>query len=339
MKNLGARLKPEDTRDALRLIGGFLLGLAALTLANRKSADWDAYAIFAVYLVPAVALFGGGVLTIRDTGVLRPWQSAFSVFGLIFVNLALFQFVDILGGNPDAPLHIFWVFGVTAVLAAYAGMEAGIRFQILAAGISFVIAFMALTDEIIGFSDNDFLFRLVLLIAAGIVIYAGIVIWRSESDREEGLSRFSETVTASGIATVIAFGLGTTTVSGEVSGLTPFLTEPASEGHWYWDVLLLVVSLELIITGTVISRRGPVYVGAFGLFVFSTSVGTSDTDLIWPAALVVLGAIAVWLSFTDFTLGNRPRELLSEISGHKVPKQPARRRSSTGRSAKKPARK
>ncbi len=317
------RLKPEDTRDLIRLAGGLLLGLGILTLATRKEGDWESAILFLLYLVGAVILFGGGVLTHRDTGELRPWQAVFSVFGLAFVVLALFQFIDMIGGNPDAALNVFWVFAVAAALALYAGMEVGIRFQLLLAGLAFVISWMALADKIIGFVDNDLLFRFFLGLAAAIVLVVGVIIWRA--DRREGLWKFSELLTAAGIAAVISVGLGTGTIADQGS-LTPFLTEPVSESHWYWDAALLAVSIALVAAGTLIRLRGPVYAGALGLFIFIGSVGSSGTGLALPLVLIAAGAAALWLSLTDFSLGNQPRQWLKQLSGHPVP-QGRRKRS------------
>jgi hypothetical protein len=318
---MAKRLKPEDTRDLLRLAGGLVLGLGVLALAQRKEADYGAAFFFFVYLVPAVLLFGGGVLTIRDTGGLRPWQAVFSVFGLIFVTLTLFQFVDMIGASPDAQFNVFWIFGVTAALAAYAGMEAGIRFQLLAASLAFLISFMAFWDKIVGFADNDVLYRLALLVVAGILFYAGMRVW--QADRAGGMWKFSELLTGAGIAAVLAFGAGITSALSAVAASIPFLAEPISSPNWYWDIALLLVSLALVGAGTLITLRGPVYVGAAGLFIFLSSIGGGGTNLVWPLALLVIGAGAILLSLRpDVTLGNRPRDLVKRVSGHPV----ARRR-------------
>src|SRR5262249_30879755 len=117
-------LRPDDTRDALRKIGGLLLWLGALMIflpkgAGPESDPWADFPICLVLAVPAVVLYGS-VLTRPRTGELRVWQVVYSVFGLLFVPLALLQFIQMIGGTPSAALNTFWVFGVTAALAFYA---------------------------------------------------------------------------------------------------------------------------------------------------------------------------------------------------------------------------
>ena len=137
--------KPDDTRDALRKLGGLLLGLGALMIYIRKGPfltvndnQWAAFPIFLVLAIPAAYLYGS-ILTRPRTGGLRAWQVVHSVFGLIFVPLALLQFVDMIGGNPNAALNLFWVFLVTAGLAFYAGGVVGVRVQILLGSIALII--------------------------------------------------------------------------------------------------------------------------------------------------------------------------------------------------------
>ena len=64
--------------------------------------QWATFPMFLVVAIPAVYLYGG-IFTRPQTGELRPWQAVHSVFGLIFVPFALAQFVDLIGGNPNAP--------------------------------------------------------------------------------------------------------------------------------------------------------------------------------------------------------------------------------------------
>ena len=147
--------KPDDTRDALRKIGGLLFGLGALMIYIRKGplfalnpSQWADFPIFLVLAIPAVALYGS-VLTRPRTGELRPWQLVFSVFGLIFVVLGLMQFVNMIGGSPNAALNVFWILLVTAGLAFYAGIVAGVRVQLLLGSIALIISWTALWDKLL----------------------------------------------------------------------------------------------------------------------------------------------------------------------------------------------
>src|SRR5215213_7794865 len=73
--------KPDDTRDALRKIGGLLFALGAAMIYIRKGpafainpSQWAAFPIFLVLAIPAAYLYGG-ILTRRQTGELRTWRS------------------------------------------------------------------------------------------------------------------------------------------------------------------------------------------------------------------------------------------------------------------------
>ena len=93
-------LAPDDTRDALRKLGGLLFGIGMLMVFLRKGGDYSDFVVFLILAIPAVFLYGEGVLSDRWSGTIRPWQAVYSVFGLIFVPLALFQLVELLNGSP-----------------------------------------------------------------------------------------------------------------------------------------------------------------------------------------------------------------------------------------------
>lgn len=315
-------LKPEDTRDGLRKIGGLLLGIGALMIFTRKGGSIDAWGDFPLFLVlaiPAALLYGGGVMTVDDTGGLRPWQAVYSVFGLILVPFALFQLIELLGGAPGSSLNVFWVFGVTAALGFYAGSVAGIRFQLLLGAIASIIAWSALWDKIIGLSDSIGVYRGLLGILAILLIMGGIALWRAGGD--EGLSRFSELFTGAGIAAVLACGFGITSVTSLVPVPLPGFT--AIETNNIWDLLLLVISIGLISVGSLIGTRGPAYVGAIGLFLFLLIVGLDLNDDtpdptklgLWPLILVIGGGALTALSLSSFTLGDRPKQWVRSLKG------------------------
>ncbi|MGZ5341364.1 MAG: hypothetical protein ACXWED_08155, partial [Solirubrobacterales bacterium] len=97
----------------------------------------------------------------------------------------------------------------------------------------------------------------------------------------------------------------------------------AIETNNLWDVLLLLISIGLISVGSLIGTRGPVYVGAIGLFLFLLIVGLDLNDDtpdptklgIWPVILVIGGGALAALSLTSFTLGDRPKEWVRSLKG------------------------
>src|SRR4051794_16971154 len=147
--------RPDDTRDELRKIGGLLIGLAAAMIYLRKGplvagnpSQWAAFPMLLVFAIPAAGLYGS-ILTRPQTGELRPWQTVHSVLGLIFVPLALSQFVDVIGGPPTASLNLFWSFAATAGLAFYAGARAAVRVQFLLGAIAVIVSWSALWNKIL----------------------------------------------------------------------------------------------------------------------------------------------------------------------------------------------
>jgi hypothetical protein len=329
-------LRPDDTRDALRKYGGLLLGLGVLMLLLRKGDDYSDFVVFVLLALPAVFLYGTGVLTGFATGGIRPWQAVFSVFGLIFVPLALFQFIELVDGTPGASLNVAWVFGLTAALAFYAGVVRGIRFHLLFGSIALIVAWTALWNKILddGIAAHFGTYRGLLGILAIALLVGAYYLWRTDSGaRVTGTAvsdggdtrmwRASELFTGAGIAAVLACSLGISSIATFVS---PFgLTEvTVVETARHWDILLLVISLGLVGLGATVGLRGPVYIGAIGLFLFLLIVGLDlDEDTpqptnagAWPFVLLVLGALGVGLSgLRQASMGDRPRQSIEQLRG------------------------
>jgi hypothetical protein len=335
-------LRPDETRDSLREIGGLLLGLAAAMIYIRKGPflgvnphQWAAFPIFLVVALPAVYLYGS-ILTRPQTGELRPWQAVHNVFGLIFVPFALAQFVDMIGGNPNAQLNFFWIFGVTAALAFYAGSRAGVRVQFLLGSIVVIISWTALWDKILsdGIGAHWGIYRGLLGILAIGLLAAALYVWRNNPGGDDvgasatapsgdlGLWKASELVTGAGIAAVIACSLGITAIGNlnPLSGSTP----PIQTSD-FWDIMLLLVSLGLVAIGSQIGTRGPVYIGAIGLVLFLVIAGLDLNEGldanpfkfgVWPWVLLILGLIAIALSLTrEASLGAQPQRFIENMRG------------------------
>jgi hypothetical protein len=325
-------LAPDDTRDALRNLGGLLLGIGALMLFLRKDNEWGTFADFLIYAIPAVLLYGGAIYSRFEIDRLRPWQAVFSVFGLLFVPLALGELVNLIGDEGDSgnDLNIFWIFGVTAALGVFAALRAGVRFQLLAASIAGLVAWIALWSKILdGLGDDLGVTRVLFGIYAIIVLIAAIVLWRADRGGAEGgpalresdvgLLRFSELFTGAGIAAVISAGLGITAAA----TLSPLpIDVPTFEASVIWDTLLLLISLGLVVVGSWIGVRGPVYIGTIGLTLFLFIAGFDfDSDspdrtraVGWPLILLVVGGLALAASLVrGVTLGDGPRRAVEDF--------------------------
>jgi hypothetical protein len=338
---MNERYTPDDTRDLLREIGGLLLGLAVAMIYIRKgpfiSVNPDQWAAFPMFLILALAAayLYGGILTRPRTGGLRPWQVVHSVFGLVFVALALGQLVDVIGGTPSADLNVFWIAAVTAGCAFYAGFVAGVRVQILLGAIAVIVSWTAFWDKIIsdGIGAHWGTYRGLLgLLSVGLLAGA-LYVWRNNPGGEEladtatepagelSLWKASELLTGAGIAAVIACSLGITALG----NLNPLGTgTPPIQTNTLWDVLLLLVSLGLVAIGAQIGTRGPAYVGGIGLGLFLIIVGLDLNSSSphpfefggWPWVLLILGLIGVGLSFTrEASLGDQPRRFVQNLRG------------------------
>jgi hypothetical protein len=335
-------LSPDDSRDLLREIGGLLLGLAALMIFIRKGPfisinphQWAAFPMFIVMAIPAIYLYGS-LLTRPRTGELRVWQVVNSVFGLIFIPLALGRFVHLLGGTANADLNTFWIFGVTAVVALYAGL-AGVRVQLLLGGIALIISWSALWDKLLsgGISAHYGVWRGLLGIMAIVLLVGALYMWRENPGDDEvassatapsgdlGLWKASELVTAAGIAAVIACGLGVASYGKLLGPLAPTTVSPIGTSN-LWDMLLLVVSLGLVAIGGQIGTRGPTYIGAIGLVLFLAIAGLDLNNTpphpfslgVWPWVLLGLGLIGIGLSYTrDASLGDQPQRFVRNLRG------------------------
>ena len=73
-----------------------------------------------------------------------------------------------------------------------------------------------------------------------------------------------------------------------------------AEPSLFWDIVLLLGSLALVVFGVFFRVRGPAYVGAIGLTIFIVIVGLDLDDsspsgslLGWPLVLLILAAAAL----------------------------------------------
>jgi hypothetical protein len=331
-------LRPDDTRDALRKIGALLLGIGVLMLLLRKATIADDYSdgvIFIILAIPAVLFYGGAIRTLDATGGLRPWQAVWSVLGLIFVALALIQLVTVIDDTPDASLNLAWIFAVVAALGFYTGAEKGIRFQLLLGGLALIVAWSEIWNKILGdegIGGHFGTYRGLLGILSIILLGGALYLWRSNPGAyrqassatgtrgDPGLWKASELLTAAGVSAVIACSLGVTSVV----NLNPLATTSVQpiDTSVFWDVLLLLISLGLVGLGSLIGVRGPVYVGAIGLFLFLVIAGfdlhsdpPDPTKLgVWPIVLLVLGALGIGLSLVkEASLGDAPRRFIENL--------------------------
>lgn len=281
------------------MAGGLLFATGAVVLFMRKGEAWADFSLLLVLLIPAGLLYGLGIAREEDGQGPARWQSAFLVYGLALVPLALTQFVEVLGGDPEKAGNVAWIFFATAVLAGFAAFARAAVYQALLMAAALVVAWVALWDALLDDPSVDTFRWLLVLLAAGFVA-AAISLRRSAP----GMPQPVELVTGAGVAAVAAGAL--TLVELVVQLFAIFFTEDPSfeESPLFWEAFLLVASLALIAFGSHERARGPAYVGALGLAAFTllagidisglVSEGTTEGDIVgWPLVLLIGGAGAL----------------------------------------------
>jgi hypothetical protein len=308
MSGIQKMIEVEGRPAALRKVGGLLFGVGMFMVFLRKTNSalgdtWGDFKLFLTLAIPAGVLYGLGL---RGDGSgsagqgIAPWRAVYLVSGLLFVPLALFQFIQLVNGDTGASLNIFWVFGVTAALGIVGSRGAGATYMSLLAGIALIISWSALWDKIIGLGDSLGAYRwLMLLLAAMFVGLASLLAGRND---ELESRRSSELVTIAGVSAVIAGSLSITDLGGLTGGFFSF--GQAADSSFFWEVVLLAVSVALVAYGSFAgATRGPTYVGAIGLFFFVLIAGldlnadTAHGKLIgWPLLLIAAGVAAIVVS-------------------------------------------
>lgn len=311
------RIQGDDDarRETIRAAGGVLLGLAAIAIALRKSGAaggeaWGETALLLTFGIPALILFGGGVAAAGEADLPRPWHAAWIVLGIVLLYLTTQEMIEVVDGDTGAPLNIAWTFAVVAVASVIAAREAFVRFGWLAAGLAAGISFLALCEELLpdGIGEELSTFRSVcMLVTAGLLAGAYLSYRAGTTDDDEA----SELLTAAGIFFVIGTAIAGLTVlfvgaalsAAPGTAVPPIDRSAVPEPSTFWDAVLGLGSLGLVVLGNLLEKRGPVYVGAVGLTVFIVIVGTDlgnpdrDGSLVgWPLVLTLAAIVAVGAS-------------------------------------------
>jgi hypothetical protein len=313
LNDLSRLLAPDDTRDALRSLGGLLIGIGLFMVFVRKSSDalggtWGDWGLFGVLLIAFAFLYGVGMVGRLSTPVLRPWESGYIIFGVLLAPFLLLQFVTAVNGNPGAGLNIFWIFLVTLALGTVASLLAGVRYGLLLASLAAIVYWSALWNEILsnGLANHYGIYRGLLLILAALLLAGAFAVYYAdrsgwmrrfggvEGERELARSRGNEIVTGAAVAAVIAGSLSLTKVFA-----SPFFALQTASSSLFWEIVLLVVSLAAVGYGGWLGTRGTAYVGAFGLLFFLVIAGADLNDsspegkiVGWPLVLLIVGAAA-----------------------------------------------
>ncbi len=309
--SLSRLFAPDDGRDAMRTLAGLLLGIGFVMTWARRSGGlgngWSDWALFFTLLIITVFLYGVGLIGRLSTPTVRAWQSVYLVFGIILVPFLLFQFISAVGGTPGTALNVFWVLLVAAGAAAVATLLADVRYGLLLGSIFLIVSWSSLWNKILsnGVVSHYGIYRGLLVIVGLIILAGAAAVYRAdplgrlrrggaETPEPERWLRAQDMVTGAAIAGVAAGAITFTHVFAQSSSL--FAVRVASPSL-LWDLELLVASLLAVLWGARFAVRGPAYVGAIGLFIFTFDVGSEigvslpePTIVGWPLILALVGA-------------------------------------------------
>ena len=309
--NLSRLFAPDEGRDALRTLGGLLLGLGFFMAFARKSGGlgegWSDWALFITLLIITVFLCGAGLVGRLNTPTVRAWQSVYVVFGILLIPFLLFQFIEAVGGNAGADLNVFWVLLVTAAAAAFAALVADVRYGMLLTTIALIVSLSALWDEILsdGLIAHYGIYRGLLVIYGLLFLALAFAVYRFDpltrlrpgrvaAPEPERWLRAQDAVTGAALSAVLAGAITFTAFFAQTDSL---FAPPVASPSLLWDLELLLASLLAVLWGARFAVRGPTYVGAIGLLIFVIDVGSEvgveipeSTIVGWPLILALVGA-------------------------------------------------
>jgi hypothetical protein len=232
-----------------------------------------------------------------------------------------------MNGTPGASLNVFWVFLLTAGLAAAATYLAGLRYGLLLASLAVIVSWSTLWNKILsdGIGAHLGTYRGLLLILAALLLAAAFAAWRM--DRQEGPARANDLVTGAALSALIA---GSLSVSGVFGLSNPLLAVPSADSSLFWEIVLLAISLLAVGYGSRFAARGPAYVGGIGLIIFLFIAGADLNEATpqgkivgWPLVLVVVGALAFAASLIPgVKIGSLGAERLGSGGGQGSPPPP-----------------
>ncbi len=294
------RTAPAEGAEWLRILGGVAFAVGATILFIRKSgaieADWADFPLLLVAGIPCVLLYGLGVRDRRGREIER-WRATLLVLGVVLAPLALEQLRETLGLSQASSFWQFVVFAGVAAMAAYAAFVVGAAYQALLAGLAGIAAWLFLWDWIASPGVNGFRWLLILLglgyLGAALVLRAG--------NRPQG----DELVTAAGIVGLLVGFIGVSQAAAQaVVGAALNLPGGTHGQGFFWDLVLLLVSLSSVGYAAMARVRGPAYVGFLGLVAFAGLLGLELGDLAegkvpdgslvgWPLVLLLLGGAAL----------------------------------------------
>src|SRR3954452_14725406 len=270
-----ARAAAPEGAEWLRILGGVAFAVGAVVLYIRKSGaiseDWADFPLLLVAGVPCALLFGLGLRDRRGDEVER-WRATLLVLGVLLAPLALEQLRETIGLSQGSSFWHFVVFASVGAMAAYAAFVVGAAYQAFLAGVAGIVAWLFLWDWIASPAVSGFRWLLIVLGVA----YLGAALALRAGSQPQG----DELVTAAGIVGVLVGFIGVAQAAGQAVVGAVFSLPGGTQGQgFFWDLVLLLVSLSSVGYAAMARVRGPAYVGFVGLLVFVGILGVELSDL------------------------------------------------------------
>jgi hypothetical protein len=292
-------LRPPPHRGPLIAAGAVVLATGLAVLELRLNAELAIGVHVVLLALPAGIVLALGLQAPNEDGRPPAYQSVLLVTGLLLLYGALLRLAVALGAEDfflDFPAgELTWTSLATAGVALFAAVSRRSAICLLLAAILGTVTLVAGWEWV--FSPGTFTPArwLLGLTAAGLVLTA--LALRAGSPRQAELL-----IDGAGLA-ILFIGLQGvwTTFFGAVAAFDA--EEAALPG--FWELIVLGAGCGLVAFGAIDRSPGPAWLGFANLVVFVIAAG-SDTEeklYFWPAALIVVGAVAM-------AAGLRPRQPL-----------------------------
>ena len=321
-----------DRREAAITVGAFLLALAALTSSIRfdEEGSWRPAMLFFLSFSATVVLAVVGLGVGPLGGARRPAVLAFSVLISLLAFVTFFDWIDKTPDNNGINNNAIWLLislGVARV--GFGQWKLGnSSFSLLIAGLAVVSAWSALWEIILsdGITAHAEGYRVILLaLAVGFGVSSWLI---SRQDRPDYLL-------GGAVAAVLATGLGTfVNLSLALLGLLDVDIEVLDpnlfpDNGTIWQLLHLGTSLAVVAAAVRYGSRelGILAAISIGFFVVVTGLeldidkaiaGNLSQDgsiIVWPLAMILLGAAAVAASIRATATGRGDPVLLARSIG------------------------
>jgi hypothetical protein len=305
-------LRPPPHRGPLIAAGAVVLA-AGLAVFELRLDDTLALGVhFLILALAAGVILALGLQAPNEEGRPPAYQSVLLVTGLLLLYGALLRLAFTLGAEDffsDFPAgELTWTSLVVAGMALYAAIFRRSAICLLLAAIAATVALLSAWDW--AFEPETFAASrwLLALDAAALVLVA--LSLRASWPRHAELL-----IDAAGLA-ILFIGLqGVWVTFFAAAGALPVEGPVLPD---FWELIVLGAGCGLVAFGAIDRSPGPAWLGFANLVVFVVATGVNQDEAVyfWPAALILLGAVAM-------AAGLRPRQPLPpEPDAYRAGEQP-----------------